>query len=45
MLAQLAILLSVMQWVEESLVTLKDFDYFCSLGYKWPIMSKSKDVR
>ena len=32
--AHVAILLSFMQLVEESLVTLKDFDYSCSLGYK-----------
>ena len=34
------ILLSFMQWVEEYLVALKDFDY--SLGYKQPITSKGK---
>ena len=32
--AHVAILLSFMQLVDESLVTLKDFNYFCSLGSK-----------
>ena len=31
--AHAGILLSFMQRIDENLVTLKDFDYFCSLGY------------
>ena len=41
--AHVAILLSFVQQVEEYLMALKDFDYSCSLGYKRPITSKSKD--
>ena len=37
-----AIILSFMQRVEEYLVAFKDFDYTCSLGYKWSITSKGK---
>ena len=40
--AHAAILLSFMQAVEEYLVTFKDFNYSCYLGYKRPITSKSK---
>ena len=43
-LAHVVIILYFMQCVEEYLVALKDFDYSCSLGYKRPFMSKSKDI-
>ena len=36
------ILLSFMQQIDEYLLASKDFDYLCSLGYKWPITSKGK---
>ena len=32
----------LLQQVDEYLVALKDFDYSCSLGYKWPNMPKSR---
>ena len=31
--AHAGILLSFMQWIDEYLVALKDFDYSCSFGY------------
>ena len=42
MVCYAAILLSSMQCVEGFLLSLKNFDYWCSVGIKQPITSKKK---
>ena len=43
--AHAGILLSLMQWIDEYLVALKDYDYFCSSGYlNGQIRQKVNDV-
>ena len=44
MVRYLVIFLSSMQCVEGFLMALKNFDYFCSVEFKQPIMAKIKDV-
>ena len=44
MVRYVAILLSSMQNVEDFLMTLKNFDYWCMVVFKQPITSKNKDV-
>ena len=44
MVRYVAILVSPMQCVEGFLMTLKNFDYWCSVVFKQPLASKIKDV-
>ena len=45
MVRYVAILLSSMQCAEGFLMALTNFNYWCSVVFKWPIMSKIKDVK